>query len=88
MGLKKCTRMNVIGVVDRGAPTENVEKLCQEGHEGYGYKGGNGTGPLCIGEILLGVRPVLARMPEHTVCVLGSRTLNEYDDDDDESFYF
>ena len=22
-----------------------------------GYKGGNGTGPLCYGEILLGVRP-------------------------------
>ena len=41
-----------------------MEKLCQEGHEGYGYKGGNGTGPLCLDTILLGVRPVLARMPE------------------------
>ena len=58
---------------------ENVEKLCQEGHEGYGYKGGNGTGTVkCSGEILLGVRHVLARMPGNTVCVLGSRTLNEY----------
>ena len=37
-----------------------------------------------LGEILLGVRPVLARMPEIHVCVLGSRTLNEYDDDDDD----
>ena len=37
-----------------------------------------------LGEILLGVRPVLARMPDNTVCVLGSRTLNEYDDDDDD----
>ena len=36
-----------------------------------------------LGEILLGVRPVLARMPEIPCCVLGSRTLNEYDDDDD-----
>ena len=37
-----------------------------------------------LGEILLGVRPVLARMPE-IPCVLGSRTLNDYDDDDDET---
>ena len=36
-----------------------------------------------LGEILLGVRPVLARMPE-IPCVLGSQTLNEYDDDDDD----
>ena len=41
-----------------------------------------------LGEILLGVRPVLARMPEIPVCVLGSRTLNEYDDDDDAGFLF
>ena len=25
---------------------ENVEELCQEGHEGCEYKGGNGAGPL------------------------------------------
>ena len=37
-----------------------------------------------LGEILLGVRPVLARMPEIPCVFLGSRTLNEYDDDDDE----
>ena len=53
-------------------------ELCQEGHEGYGYKGGNGTGPLCLEKYYWRVRPVLARMPENTVCVLGSRTLNEY----------
>ena len=41
--MKKCTRMNLIGVVDRGAPRKTWEKLCQEGREGYGYKGGNGT---------------------------------------------
>ena len=32
-----------------------------------------------LGEILLGVRPVLARMPEIPCVFLGSRTLNEYD---------
>ena len=42
----------------------NVEKLCQEGHEGYGYKGGNGTGPLCLEKYYWGSDPVLARMPE------------------------
>ena len=55
--VKKCTRMNVIGVVDRGAPRKNVEKLCQEGHEGYGYKGGNGTGPLCLEKYYWGSDP-------------------------------
>ena len=29
---------------------ENVEELCEEGHEGYGYKGENGAGPLCVKE--------------------------------------
>ena len=28
----------------------NMEELCREGHEGYGYKGGNGAGPLCLEE--------------------------------------
>ena len=36
---------------------ENVEKLCQEGHEGYGYKGGNGTGPLCLEKYYWGSDP-------------------------------
>ena len=31
---------------------ENVEELCQEGHEGYGYKGRNGA-ELLLGGILL-----------------------------------
>ena len=39
-----------------------------------------------LGEILLGVRPVLARMSEIPCVFLGSRTLNEYDDDDDDYF--
>ena len=47
--VKKCTRMNVTGVVDR-CSEENVEELCQERHEGYGYKGGNGAGSLCLEE--------------------------------------
>ena len=29
---------------------ENMEELCQERHEGYGYKGGNSAGPLCLEE--------------------------------------
>ena len=55
--VKKCTRMNVIGVVDQRCSEENVEKLCQEGHEGYGYKGGNGTGPLCLEKYYWGSDP-------------------------------
>jgi hypothetical protein len=47
--VKKCTRMNVTEVVDR-CSEENVEELCQERHGGYGYKGGNGAGPLCLEE--------------------------------------
>ena len=42
---------------------ENME-VCQEGHKDYGYKGENDAGPLCLEEILLGVRPVIARMPD------------------------
>ena len=61
---------------------ENVEKLCQEGHEGYGYKEEMAQ-TVVLGEILLGVRPVLARDAEIPCVFLGSRTLNEYDDDDE-----
>ena len=43
----------------------NVEELCGERHEGYGYEGGNGAG-----EIILGVRPVLTRMID-IPCVFG-----------------
>ena len=35
---------------------ENVE-LCGEGHGGYGYKGGNGAGPLCLEEYYWGSNP-------------------------------
>ena len=38
-----------------------------------------------LGGILLGGRPVLARIPDiraSCMCCLGSRTLNAYDDDD------
>ena len=47
---------------------ENVE-LCGEEHQGYGYKGGNGPRTV-LGGILLGVRPVLAWMPD-IPCVFG-----------------
>ena len=36
-----------------------------------------------LGEILLGVRPVLARMPEIPCVFWGHGRLNEYDDDDE-----
>ena len=39
-----------------------------------------------LGEILLGVRPVLARMPEIPCVFWGHGRLNEYDDDDDDDF--
>ena len=55
--VKKCTRMNVIGSGGQRCSEENVEKLCQEGHEGYGYKGGNGTGPLCLEKYYWGSDP-------------------------------
>ena len=29
---------------------ENMKELCQEGPEGYGDKGGNGAGSLCLEE--------------------------------------
>ena len=36
---------------------ENMEVLCQEAHEGYGYKGGNSAGPLCLEEYYWGSDP-------------------------------
>ena len=36
---------------------ENMEELCQEGHEGYGYKVGNSAGPLCLEEYYWGSDP-------------------------------
>ena len=62
--VKKCIKNECDWSGGQRCSEENVEKLCQEGHEGYGYKGGNGTLTVVLGEILLGVRPVLARMPE------------------------
>ena len=41
-----------------------------------------------LGEILLGVRPVLARMPEIPCVFWGHGRLNEYDDDDDDPLLF
>ena len=39
-------------------PEENVEKLCQEGHEGYrGIKEEIGTGPLCLEKYYWGSDP-------------------------------
>ena len=44
--LKKFTGIQCDWIGGQRCFEENVEKLCQEGHEGYGYKGGNGTGPF------------------------------------------
>ena len=49
--------MNVTGVVGQRCSEENMEELCQERHEGYGYKGGNNTGPLCLEEYTWGSDP-------------------------------
>ena len=38
--------MNVTGVVG----IVNMEELFEEGHEGCGYNGGNGAGPLYLDE--------------------------------------
>ena len=43
--MKKCTRMNVTGLVGQRCSEENLKGLCQEGHGGYGRKVGNGAGP-------------------------------------------
>ena len=75
-------RMNVIGVVDRGAPRKTWRSCVKRDMKAMGIKR-KWHRTVVLGEILLGVRPVLARMPE-IPCVLGSRTLNEYDDDDDD----
>ena len=67
---------------------ENVEELRQERHGGYGYEGGNGAGrrTVVLGGILLGVRPVLVRMPDIPVpCVFGVTDVKHvwwYDDDE------
>ena len=61
--VKKCTRMNVIGVVDRGAPRKTWRSCVKRDMKAMGIKR-KWHRTVVLGEILLGVRPVLARMPE------------------------
>ena len=61
--MKKCTRMNVIGVVDRGAPRKTWRSCVKRDMKAMGIKEEMAQ-DVVLGEILLGVRPVLARMPE------------------------
>ena len=47
---------------------ENMEELCQEGHEGYGYKRENSAGPLFLAEYNWG--PTRASADAlHTMCI-------------------
>ena len=50
--VKKCTRMNVTGMVAEVLRGKHggVVSRGQEGHESYEYKKGNGAGPLCLEE--------------------------------------
>ena len=48
--MMKCNRVNVTGVAGRGALRKTSCLETQEGHEGYGYEGGNGVGPWCLEE--------------------------------------
>ena len=60
--------MNVTGVVDRGAPRKTWRSCVKR--DMRLNKGGNGAGTVVLGGILLGVRPVLAWMPD-IPCVFG-----------------
>ena len=55
--VKKCTRMNVIGVVDRGAPRKPWISCVKTDMKAMSYKGGNGTGPLCLEKYYWGSDP-------------------------------
>ena len=81
--MKKCTRVNVTGVVDRGAPRKTWSCVERE-MKAMGIKEGMAQ-DRCAWRNIIGGRPVLAQMPDihaKCVCCLGSLTLNTYHDDD------
>ena len=61
--MKKCTRMNVIGVVDRGAPRKTWRSCVKRDMKAMGIKEEMAQ-DRCAWRNITGVRPVLAQMPE------------------------
>ena len=80
--VKKCTRMNVIGVVDRGAPRKTWRSCVKRDMKAMGIKEEMAQ-DRCAWRNITGGPTRASADAWNTVCVLGSRTLNEYDDDDD-----
>ena len=85
--VKKCTRMNVIGVVDRGAPRKTWRSCVKRDMKAMGIKEEMAQ-DRCAWRNITGGPTRASADAWNTVCVLGSRTLNEYDDDDDDSCLF
>ena len=81
--VKKCTRMNVIGVVDRGAPRKTWRSCVKRDMKAMGIKEEMAQDRCAW--ILLGVRPVLRGCLKYRVCF--GVTRYEYDDDDDIYIY-
>ena len=80
--VKKCTRMNVIGVVDRGAPRKTWRSCVKRDMKAMGIKEEMAQ-DRCAWRNITGGPTRASADAWNTVCVLGSRTLNEYDDDDE-----
>ena len=80
--VKKCTRMNVIGVVNRGAPRKTWRSCVKRDMKAMGIKEEMAQ-DRCAWRNITGGPTRASADAWNTVCVLGSRTLNEYDDDDD-----
>ena len=85
--VKKCTRMNVIGVVDRGAPRKTWRSCVKRDMKAMGIKEEMAQ-DRCAWRNITGGPTRASADAWNTECVLGSRTLNEYDDDDNTSSTF
>ena len=55
--VKKCTRMNVIGVVDRGAPRKTWRSCVKRDMKAMGIKEEMAQGPLCLEKYYWGSDP-------------------------------
>ena len=71
--MKKCTRMNVTGVVSRGAPRKTWMSCVKKDMKAMDIKEEIAQ-DRCAWRNITGVRPVLARMPNIPYVCLGSRT--------------
>ena len=78
--VKKCTRMNVIGVVDRGAPRKTWRSCVKRDMKAMGINEKMAQ-DRCAWRNITGGPTRASADSRNTVCVLGSRMLNEYDDD-------